>query len=497
MEPHPQRDPFGDSNLLHAGVLVVTLSSLDNDTSHAMFQEGWHAFSRETANILDPLCSPQDIALLGNLSFLIEHEFALVTSNFSSHHCLILLRVYLVPFDLPGVQGRLMNRQDQVLGQYRRFVKEILPRIINDGDYWRGADALPPNPSLFLPPSLVGILPVLVSPSWSLNPLQDSRTMAEIYGELPSPALDELTGHAREILGDEPIFGLRATLYPYQRRSVAAMLHKELPSQPIPDPAYIQVSGVGSDGEMFYLQPATLELLRYRPMTSTVRGGVLCEELGKAGPPFSPLCALIGLGTGKTVMTLSLILSTVDQLPAPPEAIEVVTPMLTPIALKFFPSEPYREARKLATTSRRGAKDEQPGVPSLLETMVHYVRVNSENVGLQPAEEELREARLWEPIIANTPFYFQRDTGAVDFKRPLRVSRAWSPPVPIYLSPATLVLVPQNLLGQWKNEINKHCTSQIPQRVLIIQKDVKIPSPKQLASDYIVRGLHGPYRSGN
>jgi len=57
-----------------------------------------------------------------------------------------------------------------------------------------------------------------------------------------------------------------------------------------------------------------------------------------------------------------------------------------------------------------------------------------------------------------------------------------------YLSPATLVsVVPQNLLGQWENEINKHCTMQIPQRVLVIRKEIKIPSPKQLASDYIVR----------
>ena len=90
-------------------------------------------------------------------------------------------------------------------------------------------------------------------------------------------------------------------------------------------------------------------------------------------------------------MTLSLILSTVDQLPAPPEALDSITPVLTPIAFKLFPSEPYNGARKLAT-GRRGAKDERLEVPSLLETMVHYVRVNSESVGLQPAEEELRAA---------------------------------------------------------------------------------------------------------
>jgi len=188
-------------------------------------------------------------------------------------------------------------------------------------------------------------------------------------------------------------------------------------------------------------------------------------------------------------MTLSLILSTVDQLPAPPEAVDAITPVLTPIAFKLFPSEPFSGARKSAAPGRRGAKDERLEVPSLLETMVHYVRVNSESVGLQPAEEELRAARLWDPIMANTPFYFQRDAKAADRKRALRV-RARSAPVVTYLSPATLVLVPQNLLGQWENEINKHCTAQVPQRVLVIQKEVKIPSPKQLASEYIVRGFY-------
>jgi hypothetical protein len=88
-----------------------------------------------------------------------------------------------------------------------------------------------------------------------------------------------------------PIFGLRSTLHPYQRTSVAAMLLKEFPSQSVPDPAYIQVKGVGPGGGVFYLQPATLEVLRYYPRTSTVRGGILCEELGMA-QHFHLHCAL-------------------------------------------------------------------------------------------------------------------------------------------------------------------------------------------------------------
>jgi hypothetical protein len=94
--------------------------------------------------------------------------------------------------------------------------------------------------------------------------------------------------------------------------------------------------------------------------------------------------------------------------------------MLTPIAFKLFPSEPYSEARKLTAPSRRGAKDEHLEVPSLLETMVHYVRINSESVGLQLAEEELRAARFWDPIMANTPFYFHQDGKIANRKRVLR-----------------------------------------------------------------------------
>jgi len=116
--------------------------------------------------------------------------------------------------------------------------------------------------------------------------------MAEIYSELPSPELDELTDQTRAVLEGEPIFGLRSTLHPYQRTSVAAMLLKESPSQSIPDPAYIKVRGVEPGGGIFYLQPATLEVLRHCPRTSTVRGGILCEELGKACPLSSlSLCA--------------------------------------------------------------------------------------------------------------------------------------------------------------------------------------------------------------
>ena len=157
MGSHLERDPFELSNLLPAGVLVLTFSGIDQNPRHAVFREKWRAFDQETARSLRPFCSPQDIGVLESLSFLVEHEFARITSNFLSIHALLLLRVYLIPYDLPGVQGRLMNRQEHILGHYKRSMREILPKMISESDYWRGADVLPSNPSLFLPPSSVGV----------------------------------------------------------------------------------------------------------------------------------------------------------------------------------------------------------------------------------------------------------------------------------------------------------------------------------------------------
>lgn len=72
--------------------------------------------------------------------------------------------------------------------------------------------------------------------------------------------------------------GMRSTLYKYQRRSVAAMLQRELDRRDVPDPLYIMLQTI--DHREFYLQPGTMEVLGEKPMTTPCRGGILCEELG-------------------------------------------------------------------------------------------------------------------------------------------------------------------------------------------------------------------------
>lgn len=104
--------------------------------------------------------------------------------------------------------------------------------------------------------------------------------MPEIYSDLPSPVVNpDLAGPlTARLLAGCPIDGLESVLHSYQRRSVAAMVQKELYACKIPDPLYVPITGV--DGKVFYLQPTKMEVLRECPYVASNRGGVLCEELG-------------------------------------------------------------------------------------------------------------------------------------------------------------------------------------------------------------------------
>lgn len=113
---------------------------------------------------------------------------------------------------------------------------------------------------------------------------QDNRSLREIYNTLSSPCVyrddsSRLHPLAADILSGGNIPGLQSTLHQYQQRSVAAMIQRELDPGTVSDPLYIPIVGV--DGKEFYLDPATMEVLRERPTVSQARSGILCEEMGR------------------------------------------------------------------------------------------------------------------------------------------------------------------------------------------------------------------------
>jgi hypothetical protein len=257
-------------------------------------------------------------------------------------------------------------------------------------------------------------------------------------------------------------------LYAYQRRTVARMLQQELDPGVAPDPLYIPIHGV-HDVKTFYLQPSNMEILRELPMRSQARGGILCEEMG----------------TGKTCIVLGLIMATKHQISSPddPPWNAPERPVLTPLAFRHFPLSQFEHSRSDAHVKSRRAP-----LPSLVEMLTHFIRASPECIGPPGYDVYLQERcpHLWEPLARNHPFYHVYEH-IPETASPRRkgLNRG---PRRVYLTSATLAVVPRAILEQWNAEINKHCDGG-SLRVLFLDSGDRastIPPPYELASNYDV-----------
>ncbi|KAI0256567.1 P-loop containing nucleoside triphosphate hydrolase protein [Lactifluus subvellereus] len=456
--------PFSVQKLLPAGTLSLPISQTElvNVCDHSHGSEGWHMFLGGEA-LLPHLTDRESETLCRHLDFLVEHKFLSVQSKVGDSGTALILRVYIIPYDLPGVQGKLRVRDEASVSKPARLcLRNVMSRIIQDKSLWNAHD-LEPSSS---------------SPRYLFNSDTDNRTLAEIYSDLPSPVLNlnpqqpessSLHDMISSIMLGQPISGLRSRLYPYQRESVSAMLLREMSESDVPDPLYIPV--IGLNKTVFYLQPATMEILRECPMVAAHHGGVLCEELG----------------TGKTIMVLALVLATIDQLSKPEESIHDARPVMTPLAFRHFPHPQFEAARKhLSRRSPRTAARNNDSFPRLLEIMLHYVRTSPDGLQLRQNMEWLQNRGLLSLIGLNAPFYLQSEE-LVTLPRPRR-NRAKLGFRKMYLTSATLIVVPPNLLAQWSSEILKHCLgleeSDDALRFLVVNPKDELPAARLLASDY-------------
>ncbi len=194
-------------------------------------------------------------------------------------------------------------------------------------------------------------------------------------------------------------------------------------------------------------------------------------------------------------MTLGLILATRQTLSTPEESIaNPQRSVLTPISFTSFPCYVEDRARLL----RGRAESKIPVVPSFKDVLLHRLvtfphrtlpNTMATNCSTYERHQELldrvQSTHLNSRLKENPPFYYHYpDDEPSDFERlqrrgkdPLRMTR-------MYLTVATLIVVPVNLLSQWEREIHKHC--EYPLRVLVVRSKTKLPATRALASDYDV-----------
>jgi len=190
-------------------------------------------------------------------------------------------------------------------------------------------------------------------------------------------------------------------------------------------------------------------------------------------------------------MTLGLIMATRHQLSSPETSFGMQSTVLTPVAYRHFPPEEFSSERQ-----KTSKPEPERHVPSFVELLLHkrrtdpYVDIPSRKTFAAYERQLCRSDEadalpIGRLIRATNPFYLQ-NTNDTPFHRMRegQRSRGGAHARVMYLTSATLVVVPPNLLTQWSQEITKHCEDSL--RVLVLRPGAAMPPPHKLASEFDV-----------
>lgn len=169
---------------------------------------------------------------------------------------------------------------------------------------------------------------------------------------------------------------------------------------------------------------------------------------------------------------------------------------MTPLSFRHFPAAEFSTSRKrFSRGNHQHYLQEVSQVPSLVELLLHRSRTapycdipksysSKQYCRSIEVEDEVDTLPLGEMLRENVPFYHHYHGDPNTIRESTPRNRQDKGPKIMYLTSATLVIVPANLLGQWDREITKHCS--IPLRVLMLRTKTPMPSVKSLATDFDV-----------
>ncbi|KAF5017638.1 hypothetical protein F66182_10412 [Fusarium sp. NRRL 66182] len=326
------------------------------------------------------------------------------------------LRVYLLPDD---VLRRAVDRSDPSLWKARHIV---LNQLNYSNEAWCGNlgtewlesprlhESALPNETLEENMSLLQLFNKIPSPDPDINSIDEPYSKSAIYSLL-----------------NGTVSGLTSELYPYQRRSSALMLQKEIQPENVLDPRLIHVQD--QEGRGWFFDPVAGTVLKEPRYYEGVSGGILAEEMG----------------SGKTIICLALILAT-----------------------KALPTQPPEHYRAGNVPTRKCLAPLAEMAASCATRHSIPWRPYFDDYKAQSGEDYERCVKALE---RNPGYYF------LPAPQPRRAARLNSqctelPSKRLYLSNGSLVIVPANLLAQWKQEIRKHTDGL---KVLAVSKGDNLP----------------------
>lgn len=129
--------PFALCKLLPAGTISLSLvpEAYHLFCDHVHAEDGWHTFRGSV--MAGHLANIDDDGFCRELDFLIKNHFISATYR-CSQLIGVFIRIYVIPYDLGNVQGKLRVRKEAVLGPARRYMRALLPKIVQDRSNWEG-----------------------------------------------------------------------------------------------------------------------------------------------------------------------------------------------------------------------------------------------------------------------------------------------------------------------------------------------------------------------
>jgi len=303
----------------------------------------------------------------------------------------------------------------------RAYLEHLVNQLDTSSESWDGHNQLAEGPVHYIietkdDDSLFYVFNTLPSPIPGLSPVSCPISSDAIHAVFESARLP----------------GLNKQLYPYQKRTVAMMIKREVEPDRALDPRFQPLKS--PTGQTFYYDNVTYTLLRDRREYSEACGGILGESMG----------------LGKTLICLATILATKGNWPEiPPE-----------YSLDLLPVRPQ--------------------VGSLMEMAAAAV-----GRAQVPWRAIFQESSRKGEDHTNCLAVLEDNVGSYIIPPPEAKYRRRSSVIPkgatIRLSSATLIIVPQNLLSQWRKEITTHIEDD---RLKILYLDtgneVPIPSADEL-----------------
>ncbi|KAF9302757.1 hypothetical protein BGZ74_004881 [Mortierella antarctica] len=289
------------------------------------------------------------------------------------------------------------------------------------------------------------------------------KRLIDIYSEMPSPSptpdtinplsnkVDKATQRLLDSIVDlDAPDGMRTRLYDYQKKSIWKMLKRELCPGYILDPCLIPMKDMENND--YYIDYSDTGLGIYRTPTKwdDVRGGILCEDMG----------------TGKTCICIALILHTRHQFS--------MAPPFTQLYSELAPFVPSVDVDGVSDIFPRLVLPPLSPIPTLKDLAAASIKIHG--IEYRRFEENISASAF--ELLEEYPVFYHHTNNIQ-----IRNSRVKSHnPIEIYLSSATLVIVPANLVDQWCNEINKHTRDFALKLLVLTSNDKSIPEPKILAS---------------